>query len=176
VAKGFGEGDHIYVFDTASGDLVSEFDLKTLPDEAGNHNPPFFFVGSRDQWLLSGGGGEKRRLYLWDWRAGKVVRVIEGQRDIEAPLSVSSDGQLVAADVRGDEDVAMYFPIRDYKIFDVVTGKEVYQSPTYRWADRWGKRPEGTHVVQLRLEFSGDGNYIVDASGYDEVVIYSISR
>ena len=179
VVKGFGEGDHIYVFDTMSGDLVAEFDLKPLPGESGYHSPPYHFAGAESQWILSSGvvaGTKRDSLYVWDWRLGKVARVIEDRGGIGAPLDVSSDGLLVAADVRGDPDVAMYLPIRDFKIFNVVTGRVVYESPTYRWANRWGNKPQGAHLAQLRIQFSRDGQYIVDASGYDEVIVYSITR
>lgn len=176
VVKGFGDGDHIYVFDSTSSSLISEFDLKPLPGEAGYHIPPFFFAGPQSQWLLSGGGGEKERLYLWDWRNGKVARVIADRGGIGRPLDVSSDGLMVAADVRGDSDVAMYFPIRDFKIFDVQTGLTVNDSPTYWWKKRWGDRADEFITPQLRVQFSRDGKYFVDASGYDEVVVYSVSR
>jgi len=179
VVKGFGNGNHIYVLDTTTGSLISEFDLKPLPSEAGYHSPPYFFGGPECQWLLSSGqisGTKNDRLYVWDWRIGDVVRVISDRRGTGRLLDVSFDGSLVAADVRGDSDVALYFPIRDFKIFDIQSGEAVHESPTYWWRKRWGNRPVGTNFVQLQLQFSSDGKHAVDASGYGEVVVYSVTR
>lgn len=85
-----GLGDHIQVFDTTDGNLLSKFDLKPMRDEDGYHTPPYLFAGAHSQWLLSSGFVKltsEDTTYVWDWRRGTVARTIADRRGIKRGLS-----------------------------------------------------------------------------------------
>jgi WD40 repeat protein len=146
----------IDLYDAQTGRFLRRM-IAFTPIREGSPHTPFYFTKDGQNLVTTGVDYSRYPISVWDVGSGKLVRTIEDERPIRPLLAISPDGRWVAADVR--EHKPRWFRNQDYKIWDLGTGRVLYESPKY-WALGAEGQIRSNHGCEL--DFSPDGNHLLE--------------
>lgn len=153
----------IHLYEIPAGDLIHSVDFSVK--EASCPSSTFQFLPQKPN-LIAGEDFSSGGIAFWDIRIGQLVRKIADERPIR-DVAFSPDGRWMFGSVWRKRDPLQ----QDFKIWDVSTGKVVYESARQTGVGSLGVSKKKQFAAGG--SFSHDGQYLVVAAS-DGVTIYRL--